>query len=53
MKENGTMQAYCVKCKEKRDITNPREVLLKNGRPATRGACGVCGTAVFSLGRIQ
>ncbi|MCZ6614121.1 MAG: DUF5679 domain-containing protein, partial [Thaumarchaeota archaeon] len=26
--------AYCVKCKAKRDIQNPKNVTLKNGRPA-------------------
>jgi hypothetical protein len=47
------MQAYCVKCKEKRDIKNPEEVVLKNGRPATKGTCSVCGTKVFTFARSK
>ena len=45
------MQAYCVKCRTKRDIKNPQRVTLKNGRPATQGVCPVCGTKVFRIGR--
>ncbi|SVD93147.1 uncharacterized protein METZ01_LOCUS446001, partial [marine metagenome] len=26
--------AYCVKCRTKREIKDPQEVTLKNGRPA-------------------
>lgn len=37
-------QAYCVKCREKRDIQGPTEVTLKNGRRALQGTCPVCGT---------
>jgi hypothetical protein len=40
------MEAYCVKCKAKRPMTNPKEVVLKNGRPAIKGTCSVCGTNV-------
>ncbi|HUV45655.1 MAG TPA: DUF5679 domain-containing protein, partial [Dehalococcoidia bacterium] len=29
------MQAYCMKCRAKREIKNPRSVVFKNGRPAT------------------
>ena len=39
--------AYCVKCKEKRQILNPEDVLMKNGRNAIRGACSACGCKVF------
>jgi hypothetical protein len=37
-------QAYCVKCREKRDINDPKEVTLKNGRKALQGTCPVCST---------
>jgi hypothetical protein len=36
--------AYCVKCKDKREMKNPQEVTMKNGRPARQGTCAVCGT---------
>ena len=45
------MQAYCVKCRAKREIQNPRQITMKNGKPATQGACPVCGTKVFRIGR--
>ena len=43
--------AYCVKCREKREIKNPEEVTLKNGRPAVKGTCPECGTKVFLIGK--
>ncbi len=45
------MQAYCFKCRAKRDIKNPTSVTLKNGRPATQGTCPNCGTKVFRIGK--
>jgi RNase P subunit RPR2 len=45
------MKAYCFKCRAKRDIKNPVSVTLKNGRPAVRGTCSVCGTKVFRIGK--
>ncbi len=45
------MQAYCFKCRKKVDIQNPTQVTLKNGKPATKGKCGKCGTAVFRIGK--
>ncbi len=42
-------QAYCVKCRASREIRNPAEVTLKNGRPATQGTCTVCGIKVSRL----
>lgn len=44
-------QAYCFKCRDKRDIGNATQVTLKNGRPATRGNCPVCNTRVFRIGK--
>jgi len=43
------MQAYCVKCKQKRDIKDPEKVVLKNGRNAVRGTCSVCGTKLYAF----
>jgi len=47
------LQAYCVKCKEKRDITNPEPVFTKTGTPATSGQCAVCGTKLFRMGETD
>ena len=41
------MEAYCVKCHEKREIEVAEEVTFKNGRKAKRGPCGHCGTTVY------
>jgi len=43
-------QAYCFKCRTKREIKNPEKVVLKNKRPATRGTCPNCGTKMFRIG---
>ena len=29
------MQAYCVKCKAKREIKDAKSITMKNGKPAT------------------
>ena len=44
-------EAYCFKCRAKREISNPQSITLKNGRPATQGTCPQCGTKVFRIGR--
>ena len=38
-------EAYCVKCREKREFEG-EVVTSKNGRKAARGKCPVCGTTV-------
>ena len=47
MKEK--MEAYCFKCRAKREIQNAKVVTLKNDRPATEGVCPRCGTKVFRI----
>jgi len=44
------MQAYCVKCKTKREMKDPQPVFTGNGTPATRGVCPECGTKMFRMG---
>lgn len=44
------MEAYCVKCKEKREMKDAAEITMKNGRPATKGVCPTCGTNLFKIG---
>ncbi|MCD6568399.1 MAG: hypothetical protein J7K94_06670 [Dehalococcoidia bacterium] len=43
--------AYCMKCRQKREIKNPKQITLKNGRPAVQGVCPICGTKVFRIGK--
>ena len=45
------MQAYCVKCKEKREMTDPTPVFTATGTPGTKGTCPVCETNMFRMGR--
>ncbi len=42
--------AYCVKCKEKRPISEAEPVFTKAAQPATRGVCPVCGTNLYRMG---
>ena len=41
--------AYCVKCKEKREMKNPHQIEMKNGKPAMQGECTVCGTKLTRI----
>jgi hypothetical protein len=43
-------QAYCVKCKTKRDMKNDKQVTMKKGRGAISGTCSVCDTKMFKIG---
>ena len=46
-----SMQAYCVKCRTKREMKDPKQITMKNGKPATQGICPVCGTKMFRIGK--
>jgi DNA topoisomerase-1 len=45
------LEAYCVKCKAKREIQDPVAQYNAIGAPVTRGVCGVCGTKLFRTGK--
>ena len=47
------MEAYCVKCKEKRALVEPEAVFTVTGTPGTRGSCPVCGTKMFRMGKTD
>ena len=47
------MEAYCLKCKGQKEVKNPTEKTLKNGRPATEGICSECGSKVFRIGKAS
>jgi len=42
--QETAQEAYCVKCKTKREIKNAHEEKMDNGRRALKGECPVCGT---------
>jgi DNA topoisomerase-1 len=44
------MEAYCVKCKEKREMLDPIPVYTDSARAGTRGQCSVCSTNMFRMG---
>jgi Zn finger protein HypA/HybF involved in hydrogenase expression len=47
------VQAYCVKCKAKKDMKEPKEVPMKGKggveRRAMTGFCPDCGTKMFKI----
>ena len=45
------MEAYCVKCKGKREMAEPTAVFTKQAVCGTKGRCAVCGTGVYRMGR--
>ena len=47
MAQTYSGEAYCVKCKEKRQIEG--QVEEKNGRRFAKGVCPVCGTKVTRI----
>ena len=42
-------EAYCVKCKSKRTMSNAEKVTMKNGRKAMKGTCPVCSTGMYRI----
>jgi Zn finger protein HypA/HybF involved in hydrogenase expression len=45
------MEAYCVKCRAKKQMKDPKAIKMKNGKPATQGTCPTCGTKMFRIGK--
>ena len=43
------MEAYCVKCRAKKEMKSAKAVTMKNGKPASKGVCPTCGTAMFCI----
>ena len=51
-------EAYCVKCRAKREMQGAKEVAMKGKggqeRRAMTGTCSVCGTKMFKiLGKVS
>jgi DNA topoisomerase-1 len=45
------VEAYCVKCREKREIGQPEATFTSSGTPATKGICPVCGSGLYRMGK--
>jgi len=50
-KGGRAVQAYCVKCRAKKEMKDPKSITMKNGKPATQGTCPTCGTKMFRIGK--
>jgi hypothetical protein len=42
-------EAYCVKCKSKRTMSNGAQITMKNGRKAMKGTCPTCSTGMYRI----
>lgn len=47
------MEAYCMKCKTKREVQNPAAGFNARGAAVTIGVCPVCGTKLFRMGKTD
>ena len=47
------MEAYCMKCKTKREMKDPVANFNAKGSPVTIGVCPVCGTKLYKMGRTE
>ena len=45
-------EGYCVKCKKKVGIKDPKESTTKKGTKIAKGKCPECGTTVCRMGGI-
>ncbi|MFN8419385.1 MAG: TIR domain-containing protein [Anaerolineae bacterium] len=45
------IEAYCVRCRQMVEMTDPEAVWTSKGTPGTRGSCINCGTTVFRMGK--
>lgn len=43
------MQAFCPKCRDRREMIGRKTVTFSNGRPAVQGTCAVCGTRMARI----
>ncbi|MBQ6520165.1 MAG: hypothetical protein IJI14_15735 [Anaerolineaceae bacterium] len=47
------MEAYCVKCKAKVEVKDPKPGFNKRGSAVVTGVCPNCGTKVYRIGRTE
>lgn len=41
---------YCVKCRGKKEVSDPENITMKNGKKALKATCPDCGTKMFRIG---
>ncbi len=47
------MEAYCMKCKTKREMLEAEATFNKAGAPVTKGKCPECGTSMYRTGKTE
>ncbi|HMX20163.1 MAG TPA: type I DNA topoisomerase [Anaerolineales bacterium] len=47
------MEAYCMKCKTKREMKDPVAGFNAKGSPVTTGTCPECGTKLYRMGKTD
>lgn len=47
------MEAYCMKCKTKREMHSPTAGFNAKGSAVTIGSCPVCGTKLYRMGKTE
>src|SRR6185436_14303517 len=48
-----SMEAYCMKCKTKREMQEPVAGYNAKSSPVTTGVCPVCGTKLYRMGKTE
>ena len=43
------MEGYCLKCKQKNEMSDTENVVMANGRNAIKGKCSICGIGMFKI----
>jgi len=51
--QGGIMEAYCMKCKSKREMLEATATFNVVAAPVTRGKCPVCGTSMYRTGKTE
>jgi DNA topoisomerase-1 len=51
--QGGRMEAYCMKCKTKREMSDAEATFNSAGAPVTKGKCPECGTTMYRTGRTE
>jgi len=47
------VEAYCMKCKEKQQMSDAKASKMKNGRDCVIGKCPKCSTKMFKIGKME
>ena len=45
----GKVVGRCMKCKEQREMKDPKTVTMENGMNAAKGTCVKCGTNMYKI----